>query len=181
MLIVARQAELSPGDWAVLGVVGEGPTHGFAVAGLLAPDGALGQVWTLPRPMVYQSVNKLLAAGMIREQGTERTRRGPARTIVAISAAGRTELDRWLAAPVEHVRDLRSMLLLKLALSYRSGRDTRGLLEAQQRLLAPQRTALERLRDDSDGFDRLLAQWRLASSQAAEQFVAVVLAERAGS
>ena len=49
---------LSAAAWAVLGVVAEGPTHGFAVAAVLAPDGPLGQVWTLPRPMVYRELDK---------------------------------------------------------------------------------------------------------------------------
>ena len=36
---------LSLAEWLVLCLVSEGPTHGFAIAGLLAEDGRLGRVW----------------------------------------------------------------------------------------------------------------------------------------
>lgn len=175
-----RSSERSPGEWAVLGVVGEGPTHGFAVAQLLAADGALGRIWTVPRPMVYQALKKLQNQDLIRERGTERTERGPARTIVTLTSSGRRSLNRWLAAPVEHVRDVRSLLLLKLALLHRSGRDLRPLLQAQRQRVRPQRAALEALSletggDGADGFERVLALWRLASSQATEQFLDALL------
>ena len=39
---VPTDTSLSVRDWAVLGAVGEGPTHGYAVSLLLAPEGALG-------------------------------------------------------------------------------------------------------------------------------------------
>ena len=61
---------LSTGEWAVLGVIAEGPTHGFALAQLLAPNGPLGRIWSLPRPIVYQAIKKLLLLGLISEQAT---------------------------------------------------------------------------------------------------------------
>jgi DNA-binding PadR family transcriptional regulator len=162
---------LSAAAWAVLGVVAEGPTHGFAVAALLAPDGALGQVWTLPRPMIYREIEKLIELGLVAPRSVERSDRGPARTIVAVTAAGRRAVDRWRDEPVDHVRDIRSALMLKLALSQRAGIDTRPLLLAQHQRLEPQLDGLERLRDRAEGFERLLAQWRLASSRATVAFL----------
>ena len=41
----------------------------------------------------------------------------------------------WLEEPVEHVRDLRSALLLKLVLGRRAGVDQRQMLERQLELL----------------------------------------------
>jgi PadR family transcriptional regulator AphA len=171
--------ELSPAAWAVLGVVAEGPTHGFALAQILAADGALGQVWTLPRPMVYRELSKLVALGLVAERATEHSHRGPARTIVAVTPAGRRTVKDWLAAPVDHVRDVRSSLLLKLALLQRAGVDPRPLLRAQQQRLGPQLAGLEQLRDRAVGFERLLGQWRLASSQATLQFLDAALGDAA--
>jgi len=171
-----RPLDLSPGEWAVLGAVAEGPTHGFAVAQLLAPEGALGRVWTLGRPLVYQALQKLTHLGLVVNRSTERSDRGPVRTIVAVTPSGRKEVRRWLAEPVDHVRDVRSLLLLKLALLDRSGGDPRPLLDAQRRQLLPRLAALERQRQEASGFDSVLAEWRLASSQATLAFLDAITA-----
>jgi hypothetical protein len=42
MMPQQRKGRLSLADWLVLCLVSEGPTHGFAIAGLLAQDGGLG-------------------------------------------------------------------------------------------------------------------------------------------
>ena len=169
--------QLSAAAWAVLGVVAEGPTHGFAVAAVLAPDGPLGQVWTLPRPMVYRELDKLIDLGLVTPRAEERSERGPTRTIVAVTPAGQLAVATWRLEPVEHVRDVRSALMLKLALLQRAAADPRPLLQAQQARLQPQLAGLERLRDQADGFERMLAQWRVASSQAALQFLEAALAD----
>ena len=163
--------DLSPGEWAVLGVVAEGPTHGFAVARLLAPDGPLGQIWSLPRPVVYQALRKLAQLELIGPQSTERSDRGPERTILKVTPAGRGQLRRWLGEPVDHVRDVRSALLIKLALLERAGRDPGPLLEAQRAQLLPRLDGLARVRDAAAGFDRVLAEWRYTSSEATLRFL----------
>jgi len=165
------QFELSAGDWAVLGVVGEGATHGFAVARLLGPHGPLGQVWTLPRAVVYQALKKLIELGLVAEGSTERSNRGPARRMLTVTPAGKGQLCQWLGQPVEHVRDVRSLLLLKLALLDRAGQDPRPLLGAQRAALQPRLANLAVLRDGAEGFDRVLAEWRLASLEATLRFL----------
>jgi PadR family transcriptional regulator AphA len=170
----SAELELLPGDWAVLGVIAEAPTHGFAVARLMAPGGAVGRVWSLPRPPVYQALNKLLERGLITERATEQGRRGPRRTIVAVTPAGRRAIRRWLTQPVEHVRDVRSLLLLKLALLDRAGADVEPLVVAQRDVLIPKLRALERRRDDEEGFERTLAVWRVESVRAVLRFLDLV-------
>ena len=168
------ETDLSPGEWAVLGAVAEGPTHGFALAQLLAPDGQLGRIWTLPRPAVYQVIQKLLGLGLIRARRTERSHRGPLRRVVGLTPAGRSAIRRWLEEPVDHVRDVRSLLLLKLALLDRSGGDAAPLVKAQRSKVAQQLVALEEARDAASGFERLILEWRIASSRATVEFLAVV-------
>jgi DNA-binding PadR family transcriptional regulator len=170
--------DLSPGEWAVLGAVAEAPTHGFALAQLLASDGQLGRIWTLPRPMVYQVVQKLLGLGLIRARRTERSDRGPVRTVVGVTPAGRAALRKWLEEPVDHVRDVRSLLLLKLALLERSGGNPAPLIKAQSQKLAQQLSALEQARDEAEGFERVILEWRIASSRATVEFLAAVKAGR---
>jgi DNA-binding PadR family transcriptional regulator len=173
---VSEARELSPGEWAVLGAIAQSPTHGFAIAQLLAPHGELGRVWSMRRPLVYQSLRKLDQLGLIEKCRTERSGRGPERTILAATPAGEAAIRRWLSEPVDHVRDVRSSLLLKLALLNRAGNDPRPLLEAQRQRLRPQLAALERTRDESVGFDEVLAEWRLTSSVATLDFIDAITA-----
>jgi hypothetical protein len=63
---------------------------------------------------------------------------------------GRAALRSWLARPVEHVRDIRSLFLLKVVLSQRVGVDVEPLLVAQRAVLVPFVTWLEAQLDDVD-------------------------------
>jgi PadR family transcriptional regulator AphA len=166
--------DLGPGEWAVLGAVAEKPIHGFAVARLLAPDGELGRIWSLPRPVVYQVIKKLGQGGLIAARRVEASRSGPARTVLGVTPAGRAALARWLDEPVDHVRDVRSLLLLKLALLERAGSDPKPLIRAQRRRVQSQLRALARARDRAGGFDRVILEWRIASSRATLEFLSVV-------
>ncbi len=162
---------LSAREWAVLGAVSEGPTHGFAVARLLAEDAPVGRVWTVRRQDVYQALEKLAQLGLISERSTEPGDRGPTRTILATTPAGKRFLRRWLTEPVDHVRDVRSLLLLKLLLLDRAGGDSGPLIEAQRARLAPLLDGLESQRGCTQGFERVLAEWRVASCRATLQFL----------
>jgi PadR family transcriptional regulator AphA len=112
-------------------VLAGGPAHGYAVAQRLARDGDLGRVWTLSRPMTYRSLAQLEGRGLVRRAGPagEGARR---RAVVELTPAGRRAIDRWLDEPVEHLRDLRSELLLKVLLARALGRTPQVLLERQR-------------------------------------------------
>jgi PadR family transcriptional regulator AphA len=129
--------ELSPNDWTVLALVGEHPTHGWALAGKLAPGGEVGSVWSISRPIVYHGLDRLERDELIVATGVERGGRGPHRVIFAVTPRGRKEIDAWLAAPVERVRDTRALFLLKVVLAERAGIDPEPLLVAQRAALVP--------------------------------------------
>jgi DNA-binding PadR family transcriptional regulator len=169
-----ERPDLSPGEWAVLGTVGEGQVHGFAVSQMLGRGGPVGRVWSLPRPVVYQVIKKLQAMGLISAGGTVRSSSGPARTMLEITPAGRAVLDWWLDEPVDHVRDVRSMLLLKLAFLDRAGRDSSALVTAQRRRLESQVDSLAVAMEEAEGFDRVLRAWRLSGSRATLDFLDVL-------
>jgi DNA-binding PadR family transcriptional regulator len=162
---------LGAGEWAVLAVVAEGPTHGFAVAKTLAPDGEIGRVWSLSRPLVYRALDQLVRNGLVAKGAVEPSGRGPRRTSVLATPTGRRLVERWLLEPVEHVRDVRSLLMLKLLFVERSGRDPRPLLDAERELLVPVAAALEERRRSVTGFERTLVQWRLESTLAVLRFL----------
>lgn len=164
---------LSLAEWVVLVLVTEQPTHGFPIAQLTAHEGDLGRIWHVPRPIVYRALSRLAEAGLIGADGSE-PGRGPQRTIYAVRPAGRSAAMTWLRTPVEHVRDVRSHLLMKLALLHRAGLDPTGLLQRQREVLAPIAAAIAAERPDPDGFEATLLAWRRANAQAAISFLADV-------
>jgi len=172
---------LSPGEWAVLGLIAEQPRHGFAVRKALGPDGEVGRVWSLPGPLVYRALTTLQAKGLARVVGAERSDVGPQRTLVTATPAGRELLGAWLWQPVEHLRDFRSLLMLKLVLLDRARREPADLVAAQRERLEPIVAALTEQARASAGFDRTLATWRLESARAAVRFLdGLAAAPRAG-
>lgn len=163
---------LSPGEWAVLGLLVEQPRHGFALVKAMAPDGEIGRVWSLPRPLVYRALTTLQAKGLASAMGIERSEVGPLRQPVAPTDRGREELFAWLSTPVEHLRDVRSLLMLKLALMSRLGQDPQPLIEAQARHFSVLVQALEQRANEAENrFDRLLMLWRVESGRAAMRFL----------
>jgi DNA-binding PadR family transcriptional regulator len=170
--VAAREKlQLAPGEWAVLGVVAQRPTHGFAIAQLMVPDGPIGRVWTMPRPVVYQALKKLTVAGLVAQRATVASDRGPARTIVAATPSGKRAVRRWLDTPVDHIRDVRSLFLLKLALLDRVDADPTPLIDAQFEHFARLVEPLRAYRDHAVGFERVLARWRLQSCEATLEFL----------
>jgi DNA-binding PadR family transcriptional regulator len=164
-------AELNAGEWAVLTLCDEGTTHGFELAQALAPDGPVGRVWAVPRPVVYRALRRLRELGLVQELGVQDSPAGPPRTRVRATGGARAAVDAWLAEPVEHVRDARYLLLLKLLFLDRRGRDAGPLVRAQTAVYA---TIEERLRarlPAAEGFDRVLMSWRLESARAALAFL----------
>jgi DNA-binding PadR family transcriptional regulator len=161
---------LSLAERTVLAILSERPAHGFAIARLTAPGGDLGRIWQIPRPVVYRSITRLLEAGLLTQDGVE-SGRGPQRTLYAVTPEGRQLAGEWLDTPVEHVRDVRSHLLVKLALLDRAGRDPTDLLRRQRATLEPIARAVQAERPGRDGFDATLLAWRRATTAATLSFL----------
>jgi DNA-binding PadR family transcriptional regulator len=172
----ASLPEMSLPEWLVLTILGHQHAHGFAVAQLTASGGDLGRVWQIPKAVVYRAIGRLLDAGLIVPEGTE-PGLGPQRTVYAATEDGRAAAQSWLHEPVEHVRDIRSELLLKLALLDRAGEDPAGLLHAQRAVLEPLVGAIESRRASSEGFDATLLAWRRANAVAALEFIDIITPE----
>jgi DNA-binding PadR family transcriptional regulator len=167
---MAEPPSLSLAEWVVLAVIGERPAHGFAVSLLTADDGELGRIWHIPRPAIYRALGRVHAAGLLTPDSVE-PGRGPQRTIYSITPAGREALDTWLRTPVRHVREVRSHLLMKLALLDRAGLDAADLLVRQRAVLEPIAAAVMAERAEGDGFGVTLLAWRRATASAALGFL----------
>ena len=169
--------QLTAGEWALLALLDEAPAHGFALARAMAPDGEVRQVWAVRRPLVYRALETLERMGLVRPVGTLRSDSGPQRRILEPTPAGRSSLSGWLDQPVEHVRDARSLLMLKLLFLMRRETDAAPLLTAQRRRFLAQAERLATAADAAQGFDRRLLLWRLHSTTAAVAFSESMLAE----
>jgi PadR family transcriptional regulator AphA len=152
-------------EWTVLGLVAERPTHGFAVARLLARGGEVGQVWSATRPLTYRALDQLVGDGLVAPLRTE-AGPGPRRTIHRVTPTGRRTLARWLATPVEHLRDVRTTLLVKLLLLERRGRPVGPLLARQQDAFTALLAGARRTPGDD-----AVARWRRAQADAVAAFL----------
>jgi len=175
--LMSGPPSLSLAEWVVLTVIGERPTHGFTVSVLTEHDGELGRIWHIPRPAIYRAISRVESAGLITPESVE-PGRGPQRTIYSITPTGREAVDVWLGTPVSHVRDVRSHLLMKLALLDRAGREPGELLTRQRAVLEPIVAAIRAEAGEGKGFDATLLAWRRASADAALSFIDDVLPRR---
>lgn len=152
-----------------LALVAEGPTHGWAVAALLAPGAELGRIWSLSRPLTYRALDGLASEGLIERVGTE-PGGGRNRTVMAVTVTGERVLDEWLSAPVDLPRDVRTELLVKFTLRTRRGLPNAALAAAQLERFAPMLDAVDGPFDDTDIVER----WRVEHLRAIDRFLGSV-------
>jgi len=162
---------LSLPEWLVLCLVCEQPTYGFAVAGLLSPQGRLGRIWHVPKPAIYQAVLRLERLGLVQVAGQQLTSQGPDRLLVTATQPGCRAARWWLRAPVRHGREVQPELMLKLALLDRAGSDPRELLSEQRAEFGPLAAALASQVEATTGIEHTLALWRHQAMSATLQFL----------
>jgi DNA-binding PadR family transcriptional regulator len=126
-----RRPTLSLNEWAVLGVLADAPRHGYDIAAALRPGAPVGDAWRLNRQLVYRALERLEALGLAEPRRTEPGDAAPPRTIYGPTRRGRKALRTWLDTPVEHLRDVRGALMLKLVLLEQLGLQRHHLVEAQ--------------------------------------------------
>lgn len=155
-------------EHACLVLVAQGTSHGWAVGTLLAPSGELGRVFTLSRPLTYRAVDGLVQQGLVRRKEGSGSTRDPA--VLTPTAAGRRAALAWLDSPVDHIRDVRVELMLKLLLRQRGDLPLEPLLSAQLEALPFEQL----LRSDDDD---LVAVWRREQARAVQAFLERALAD----
>lgn len=110
-----------------------GVSHGYELARHFGNASALGSVIHQEAGMVYHHLKKLERLGWVTTLIEESVR--PPRRMVMLQPAGRSELERWLAEPVAHTREIRLDFLVKLyfaltlnpALALRLAREQRAM------------------------------------------------------
>jgi PadR family transcriptional regulator AphA len=167
----AEPVELSTAEHVCLALIAQGVSHGWALGTLLASDGEVGHIWTLSRPLTYRAIDGLVDKGMVIRPTAARGR-GRDRLLLNATSAGKRATRQWLDTPVEHLRDVRTDLLVKLHLRERAGLATAPLLTRQRDAFAPTIDALTEDGGESD----VVALWRRESARAVRRFLDQALA-----
>lgn len=154
-----------------LALADDGVEHGWAMVRLLAPDGELGRIWSLSRPLTYRAISALVDDGLLERTGVT-PGRGPDRRPVRSTAAGARETVAWLSTPVDHVRDFRTELLLKLELRRRRGWEIGELVAAQLDHIDPTLSAML-----AETAPDMVGRWRREQALAARRFLTDLLAD----
>jgi len=104
---------LPTSEYALLGFLTEGPSHGYDLHKLLTDPQGIGMIWGVKIANMYAQLEKLAGKGLIIGKVQTNPQR-PARTEFSLTAAGRKEFERWLYQLVEHPRDFRHEFMARL-------------------------------------------------------------------
>ncbi len=173
--------ELLVGEWAVLALLCERPAHGYAIAALMAPDGDVGQIWSLTEQLTYRALRTLQQQGLAEVDAIRAGKAAPRRIELTATTAAKRMVSRWLRTPEPRIRELRPNLLLKLHLLHRRKRSPLPLLRAQQALLADTVAELESARATNAQPAALIDAWRHTMAVAALAFVGDRIAHEVAS
>lgn len=119
-----------PLQHAVLALLADGPSYGYQLKDRF--EHAVGPHWGLNVGHLYQVLDRLRRDGLATTEIVPQAQH-PDRTVFRISAAGRVELDSWLATPAGRSRGYRDDFFLKLmAAAHRDRATLDTVLRAQR-------------------------------------------------
>ncbi|TVL93911.1 PadR family transcriptional regulator [Streptomyces sp. LX-29] len=113
----------------LLGLLESGPRHGYDLK--RAFDERFGHDRPLHYGQVYSTMSRLLKHGLVEVDGIEHGG-GPERKRYAITDAGITDVEQWLAQPEKPEPYLQSTLYTKVVLALMTGRDAADILDVQR-------------------------------------------------
>ena len=114
---------------ALLGLLEAGPSHGYDLK--RAFDERFGQDRPLHYGQVYATMAQLLKGGFVVIDGIT-AGGGPERKRYAITDAGVTDVEHWLAQPEKPEPYLQNTLYTKVVLALLTGRSGQQVLDAQR-------------------------------------------------
>ena len=75
-------------EWVCLTLIAQKVSHGWALGTMLAPDGEVGRIWSLTRPLTYRAIDGLVDRGLVTRTG-QTAGRGRDGSLLAATPAGR--------------------------------------------------------------------------------------------
>lgn len=148
-----------------LALIRNGCDHGYVIAQRFLPEADIGQIYTLSRPAVYRELQYLERVGWVLSSEA-RGNRGQKMRSLRLSKSGAQVVEKWMASPVAHIRDVRTEFLAKVVLLQEGGEDASVLMQKQREFFKPTFEALLHERDDS-----VVALWRREQVRAVSRFL----------
>ena len=137
----------------LLGLLEVGPSHGYDL------KRAHDELFTGDRPVaygqVYATLSRLLRNGLVSVAGQE-TGEGPDRKTYAITDAGVSDIDRWLATPESPQEYLHNTLYTKVVLALMSDRSAGQMLDLQRQEHLKVMREYNRRKQEGDLADQLV-------------------------
>jgi DNA-binding PadR family transcriptional regulator len=146
----------TPLNLTVLGMLGGGPLHPYAIQSRMKAWGKDQTVDVSQRATLYKAIERLRAAGLIEVKKTERDQRFPERTVYGLTKdglrVGREWLTEMLATPRNEFPEFPAALSFLFGLT---PDEARAALERRARLLRESLAALDRELHNESGPPRL--------------------------
>ncbi|MEZ0090201.1 PadR family transcriptional regulator [Streptacidiphilus sp. EB129] len=139
---------------ALLGLLEREPSHGYDLK--RDYDAYFGRGKPLPFGQVYSTLGRLARDGKVLV-GEAEPGAGPDRKRYVITDLGATEVQTWLAEPVEAEPHLQTVLFTKVVLALLLERDAEAYLDAQRAAHLQRMRELTEIRRSGQLVDRLLA------------------------
>ena len=149
----------------VLALVAVEPRHGWALHRELAPTGSVGRAWSLSRQLTYRAIDALVDEGLAR-RSAPREGQGGDRLVISATGSGRRHCASWLDAPVEHLRDVRTELVVKIMLRQMHDLPLREFVRDQRRVFEPLIAAVTAANDGSP-----VGSWRAESAESVRRWL----------
>jgi DNA-binding PadR family transcriptional regulator len=145
--------------YALLGLLEEeSPRHGYDLKRQY--DHLFAQTWPVKFAQVYATLGRLARDGRVTLEG-EKPGRGPDRKLYAITGAGTSALDSWLAEPAATDPNVQSVLFMKVVLALLSDRPASRFLDIQRAAHLERMHELTRLKTEGTLTEQLLADYSL--------------------
>jgi DNA-binding PadR family transcriptional regulator len=140
--------------YALLGLLEREPSHGYDLK--RDYDTYFGRGKPLPFGQVYATLARLARDGKVLA-GDAEPGAGPDRKRYVITEQGATEVETWLAEPVEPEPHLQTLLFVKVVLALLLGRDAEKYLDTQRAAHLQRMRELTEVRRLGGVVDSLLA------------------------
>lgn len=140
--------------FALLGLLEREPSHGYDLK--RDYDNYFGRGKPLPFGQVYATLGRLARDGKV-IVGEAEPGAGPDRKRYVITEAGVTEVEAWLAEPVEAEPHLQTVLFVKVVLALMLGRSAERYLDTQRGAHLQRMRELTELKRTGSLVDALLA------------------------
>jgi DNA-binding PadR family transcriptional regulator len=125
-----QQAPLSL-EYILLGLVSNGPIHGYDLHRQLGSLDGLSSIWHVKQSQLYALLDKLELMGFLQASSVPGSVYAP-RKQYQLTESGQAAFENWITSPVLHARDMRQDFLARLYFARQAGVSTVAQLLAAQ-------------------------------------------------